>query len=63
MTEFKAYEVNFQGETGYMVSQFINGKRVVEQFIPQNSFEGFSDAIGMKIKIVEKSEVDQYEIY
>jgi hypothetical protein len=58
MDGFKAYEIGFQGESGYMVSQYKNGKRVVEQFIPKDGFEGFRDAIGMEIEIVEKSEVE-----
>jgi hypothetical protein len=58
MDGFKAYEIGFQGESGYMVSQYKNGKRAVEQFIPKDGYESFCNAIGVVPEIVEESEVN-----
>ena len=33
--------------SGYMVSQYHDGKKVVEQFIPESSYKDFCEAIGI----------------
>jgi hypothetical protein len=58
MTEFKACEMSFQEEPGYMVYQFIDGKRIADQFIPKDALKLFCDAIGMEVKIVDRNEVE-----
>jgi hypothetical protein len=58
MDGFKAYEVSFQGEPGYMVSQYKNGKQVIEQFISKAGYKMFCDIIGTVPEIVEESEVN-----
>lgn len=47
---FIAIPVMFEGTpgyitAGYMVSQYCNGRKVVEQFIPESSYCGFCEAI------------------
>lgn len=42
---FTAKKVTFDGTPGYMVLQYSNGKVVVEQFIPEESFEFFCSKI------------------
>ena len=43
----KAIPVIFNGESGYMVSQYHNGKMVVEQFVPESAYKDFCEAIGI----------------
>lgn len=53
---FTAKEWDFQGEPGYMVSQFHNGEKAVEQFIPKSSYKFFCDAIGVQPEIISGQE-------
>lgn len=53
---FTAKEWDFQGEPGYMVSQFLNGRKTVEQFIPKSSYKFFCDAIGVQPEIISGQE-------
>lgn len=50
---FTAKEVNFQGDPGYMVCQYHNGEKVVEQFIFRENYEHFCKVIGVKPKIIK----------
>lgn len=54
MSDFKAVEVNFQGVPGYMVSQYVNGEQVVEQFVSKDCYELFCNSIGMVPEIAEE---------
>ena len=51
--KFKAENTNFQGVLGYMVFQYHNGEKVVEQFIPVERFQEFCKEAGIEeIEIV-----------
>lgn len=53
MDKFKAESKNFQGVPGYMVRQYLNGVKVVEQFIPAEFFQKFCEEAG-----IEEIEID-----
>jgi hypothetical protein len=53
MSEFKAIEVNFQGTPGYMVSQYVGGEQVTEQFISKDRYKAFCNSIGTVPEIAE----------
>lgn len=53
---FTAKECNFQGEPGYMISQFHNGEKAVEQFIPKSSYKFFCEATGVQPEIINGQE-------
>lgn len=42
---FQSEKVIFCGDPGYMVSQYHNGEKVVEQFIRDADYEAFCEAI------------------
>ncbi len=50
---FAAKEVDLQGELGYMVYQYRNGEKVVEQFIPRENYKHFCNVIGVEPKIIK----------
>lgn len=45
---FTARKTNFCGQSGYNVSQYIDGKEVVNQFIPETSYKAFCEFTGAK---------------
>lgn len=51
---FTAKKTIFCGQPGYDVSQYIDGKEVVNQFIPETSYKTFCDAIGVVPVITER---------
>lgn len=51
--EFVARKISFQGEAGYMVSQVKDGETMVEQFVSDDGYEAFCEAIGMEPTLVE----------
>lgn len=50
---FTAKKTNFCGNTGYDVSQYIDGEEVVKQFIPESSYKSFCDVTGITPVIQE----------
>lgn len=50
---FIAKKTNFCGQSGYDVSQYIDGEEVVKQFIPESSYNTFCDSIGITPVIEE----------
>lgn len=53
---FTAKPTNFCGQAGYMVSQYHDGKKVVEQFIPETSYKAFCELTGAKPIIINEEE-------
>lgn len=53
---FTAKECNFQGEPGYMVSQFHNGEKAVEQFIPKSVYKSYCKAADIQPEIINGRE-------
>ena len=45
---FVAKPRNFQGEPGYMLDQYYNGRVVCSQFLPESSFCYFCKVAGIK---------------
>lgn len=54
--EFTAKPTNFCGQAGYMVTQYHNGKAVVEQFIPETSYKAFCELTGANPVVIEEEE-------
>lgn len=54
---FSARKCNFCGTDGYMVSQYIHGKKVVSQFISEEGYEAFCKSIGCVPVIDEQKPV------
>ncbi len=50
---FTAKEINFQGIPGYMVCQYHNGKKVVEQFVASKVYSQFCKALGIEPEIIK----------
>lgn len=46
MNVFKIEEYEFENQPGVMVSQIVNGRQVVSQFIPINALKNFCAMIG-----------------
>lgn len=53
---FIAKSCNFQGENGYMLDQYHNGRVVCSQFVPESSFDYFCRVAGISPKIEELAE-------
>ena len=53
---FIAKPCNFQGEPGYMLEQYYNGRVVCSQFVPESSFDYFCKVAGISPKIEEMAE-------
>lgn len=51
--EFKAKKDIFCEEPGYYISQYIDGKEVVRQFIPADHFREFCEAAGIDPIIID----------
>lgn len=51
---FTARKTNFCGQSGYSVSQYIDGKEVINQFIPETSYKAFCELTGAKPIIIDK---------
>lgn len=50
---FTAEEVNFQGIPGYMVCQYHNGEKVVEQFVFGEDYKQFCEDSGIEPEIIK----------
>lgn len=44
---FQAKQVIFCGEPGFMVSQYHNGEKVIEQFVSDADYKAFREAINI----------------
>lgn len=53
---FIAKPCDFQGENGYMIDQYNDGRVVCSQFIPESSFDYFCKVAGISPKIEELAE-------
>lgn len=53
---FVAKPCNFQGENGYMLDQYYQGRIVCSQFLPESSFDSFCSVAGIKPIIEEPAE-------
>ena len=53
---FIAKPCNFQGEPGYMLEQYYNGRVVCSQFLPESSFDYFCKVAGINPVIEEQAE-------
>ena len=53
---FIAKPCNFQGENGYMLDQYIEGRVVCSQFIQESSFDYFCKVAGISPKIEKPAE-------
>ena len=53
---FIAKPCNFQGENGYMLDQYHDGRVVCSQFITESSFAYFCKVAGISPKIEELAE-------
>ena len=53
---FVAKPCNFQGENGYMLEQYHDGRVVCSQFVQESSFNYFCKVAGMSPKIEELAE-------
>ena len=53
---FIAKTRNFQGENGYMLDQYHDGRVVCSQFLPESSFDYFCKIAGINPKIEEQAE-------
>lgn len=51
--EFVAKKINFNGTSGYMVSQLAGGKTICEQFISEDGYKSFCEAIGIVPGMIE----------
>lgn len=51
---FTAKPTNFCGQSGYMVAQYFDGKKVVEQFISETSYKAFCELTGANPIIINK---------
>ena len=54
--EFTAKPTNFCGQVGYMISQYCDGEKVVEQFIPETSYKAFCELTGVNPVIIGEEE-------
>ena len=54
--KFTAKECNFQGKPGYMVSQFHDGQKVTEQFIPKSVYKSYCKAADIQPEIINGRE-------
>ncbi len=54
--EFVAKPRNFQGENGYVLDQYYQGRIVCSQFVPESSFDYFCKVAGINPKIEELAE-------
>ena len=50
---FIAKPCNFQGENGYVLDQYYQGRIVCSQFLPESSFDSFCSVAGIK-PIIER---------
>ena len=50
---FIAKPCNFQGENGYMLEQYHDGRVVCSQFVPESSFDYFCKIAGISPVIKE----------
>ena len=50
---FTAKEINFQGEPGYIVCQYHNGEKVVEQFVSGKVYKQFCKDVGIEPEIIK----------
>ncbi len=50
--KFTAKKSGFDGEPGYMVAQIHDGKKVVEQFVPESVYKDFCEVIGVEPEII-----------
>ena len=55
-SEFIARLCNFQGENGYMLDQYYNGRVVCSQFVPASCFNHFCKIAGISPIIEELAE-------
>ena len=53
---FIAKQCNFQGENGYMLEQYYQGRVVCSQFVPESSFDYFCKIAGINPIIEEMAE-------
>ena len=53
---FIAKPCNFQGESGYMLDQYHDGRILCSQFIPESYFDYFCKVAGISPKIEERAE-------
>lgn len=53
---FIAKPCNFQGENGYILDQYYQGRIVCSQFVPESSFDYFCRVAGISPKIEESAE-------
>ena len=53
---FIAKPCNFQGENGYMLDQYYQGRIVCSQFLPESSFDYFCMIAGISPKIEKLAE-------
>ena len=53
---FIAKPCNFQGENGYMLDQYHDGRVVCSQFVPESSFDYFCKIAGINPIIEEMAE-------
>jgi hypothetical protein len=51
--EFAAKKTNWQGEDGYQVEQYHNGKVVCSQFVSRTYFETFCNETGIEPELTE----------
>ena len=51
-----ARKTYFQGQSGYDVIQFWNGKNVASQFVPEDAYEDYCEAIGREPVLMNEEE-------
>ena len=52
---FIAKPCDFQGENGYMIDQYNDGRVLRSQFVPESSFDYFCKVAGISPKIEEQA--------
>ena len=45
----------FQWQHGYMVSQYLHGKNICSQFVKEEDYEMFCEAIGCEPELIEEN--------
>lgn len=51
---FAAKKVNFDGQPGYIVTQYRDGEKRCEQFVTEDNFDEFCRAIGTTPMLIEQ---------
>ena len=51
---YYAMRIVFQWQQGYMVSKYLHGKNICSQFVKEEDYESFCEAIGCEPELIDK---------